>query len=659
VTLPGLALLARIAQSVHPAEIPAALSSPVLWAFAVFLVPCELWPVEVPLPAGTEEMKTSAAFGYAILLTSGARAAIGAMVVVAVLGGLVRRRGIWWTTFDVAHYALALAMTAFVVSAGSGAPRALGDVQVDAGTIGPILAGAGILFVTVHGVNAILTALRNGLSPFAYMSRDFSFQASTAGVLMALSPMAVVAAHSNLIVVPLLGLPLYSVYKSASSSLGRERDALHDSLTGLPNRTLFLDRVEHAVARSRRQGTSIAVLFLDLDGFKAVNDRFGHAAGDDLLNTVAQRLVSCVREADSVARLGGDEFAVLLEDVGRPEDVEELAGRILAALRSEIVIAGHDVVVGTSIGVAIAAPDDDASGLLRDADMAMYRAKALGKDRFFVYQPSLREENIRRLELIEALRRGIAEELVVHYQPVVDLENDRIDGVEALVRWQRGDTLVLPDAFIHAAEESGLIVELGERVLAQVVADAQILVEAAGHPLNIGVNMSAHQLREPSFADAVRRAVAALGDSRLVLEMTETVVVQDDEESAAMLRQLKALGAMLAIDDFGVGFSSIGYLQHLPVDIIKIDRTFTRDIDSDPRAAALVEAILLMGSALNLSVVAEGIERQTQVQRLRGSGCLIGQGFLFASAEPLSVAVGTLRDWAIGRAAPYAGSSVV
>jgi EAL domain-containing protein (putative c-di-GMP-specific phosphodiesterase class I) len=257
------------------------------------------------------------------------------------------------------------------------------------------------------------------------------------------------------------------------------------------------------------------------------------------------------------------------------------------------------------------------------------------------------------------LRRGIAEELVVHYQPVVDLENDRIDGVEALVRWQRGDTLVLPDAFIHAAEESGLIVELGERVLAQVVADAQILVEAAGHPLNIGVNMSAHQLREPSFADAVRRAVAALGDSRLVLEMTETVVVQDDEESAAMLRQLKALGAMLAIDDFGVGFSSIGYLQHLPVDIIKIDRTFTRDIDSDPRAAALVEAILLMGSALNLSVVAEGIERQTQVQRLRGSGCLIGQGFLFASAEPLSVAVGTLRDWAIGRAAPYAGSSVV
>jgi diguanylate cyclase (GGDEF)-like protein len=437
-----------------------------------------------------------------------------------------------------------------------------------------------------------------------------------------------------------------------------DRLARHDSLTDLPNRTLFLDRVEHAVARSRRQEMSIAVLFLDLDGFKAVNDRFGHAAGDDLLNTVAKRLLGCVREGDSVARLGGDEFAVLLEDVGRPEDVELLARRLLSALRSEIVIAGHDVVVGTSIGVALAAPTDDAAGLLRNADMAMYRAKALGKDRFFVYQPSLREENIRRLELIEALRRGMfAGELVVHYQPVVDLESGAIDGIEALVRWQRGDVLVPPDSFISAAEDSGLIVELGQRVLAQVVADSRELVAAAGHPLNIGVNMSAHQLREPGFIDEVRRAVAALGDSQLVLEMTETVVVQDDEESAEMLRQLKAIGAQLAIDDFGVGFSSIGYLQHLPVDIIKIDRTFTRDIDSDPRAAALVEAILLMGSALELRVVAEGIERRTQVQRLRGSGCRTGQGFLFSQPLPLEEFVTTLRDRSAEQEISLAGSA--
>jgi len=422
------------------------------------------------------------------------------------------------------------------------------------------------------------------------------------------------------------------------------RLARHDSLTGLPNRTLFLDRVEQAVARSGRAKRQIAVLFLDLDGFKSVNDRFGHAAGDELLNTVAKRLLGCVREGDSVARLGGDEFAVLLEDAGRLEDVQHLSRRLLDGLRSEIVISGHDVVVGTSIGVALSASEDDAAALLRNADMAMYRAKALGKNRYFVYQPSLREEAIRRLELIEALRRGIAAELVVHYQPVVDLDTGRIDGMEALVRWQRGDVLVPPDAFIAAAEESGLIVEIGERVLAQVVADAPILVAAAGHPLSLGVNMSAHQLREPAFLDQVRAAVLALGESQLVLEMTETVVVQEDEESGEALRLLKDAGALLAIDDFGVGFSSIGYLQHLPVGMIKIDRTFTRDIDSDSRAAALVEAILLMGSALDLLVVAEGIERRTQLARLRGSGCTIGQGFLFGRPQPLADTVDRLRD---------------
>ena len=420
--------------------------------------------------------------------------------------------------------------------------------------------------------------------------------------------------------------------------------ARHDALTGLPNRTLFLDRVEHAVARSRRQSHGIAVLFLDLDGFKAVNDRFGHAAGDDLLRTVAERLVGRVREGDSVARLGGDEFAVLLEDVRGLAEVEALCHRLLTALRTEIVIAGHEVVVGTSIGVALGSADDDAASLLRNADMAMYRAKTSGKDRFFVYQPSLREENIRRLELVEALRRGLADELVVHYQPVVDLELGRVDGVEALVRWQRGEVLVPPDAFIAAAEDSGLVVEIGEWVIRQVLADMPLLVDAVGRPLSVGVNMSAHQLREPAFVDQVRRAVRSLGDSTLVLEMTETVLVQDDPETSEALRQIKAVGARLAIDDFGVGFSSIGYLQHLPVDIIKIDRSFVRDVDTSPRAAALVEAILVMAQALDLRVVAEGIERESQVERLRRSDCRVGQGFLFARPQALADTVRTLRQ---------------
>ena len=430
------------------------------------------------------------------------------------------------------------------------------------------------------------------------------------------------------------------------------RLARHDALTALPNRVLFLDRVEQAVHRARRNGTSLAVLFLDLDGFKGVNDRFGHAEGDELLKTVAARLVGCVRAADSVARLGGDEFAVLLEAVDDARELEDLCHRLLAALRREIRVMGHEVVVGASIGVALAAPEDDAAGLLRNADMAMYRAKALGKDRFFVYQPSLREENVRRLELVEALRRGISRELVVHYQPIVRLEGAAVHGVEALVRWQRGDTLVPPDAFIGAAEESGLIVELGERVLARVVEDAPALQSAAGRPLSLSCNMSAYQLRTPGFADLVGDAVARLGENRLVLEMTESVVVTDDAETDQALRALRSVGATLAIDDFGVGFSSIGYLQHLPVDFLKIDRSFIRDIATSPRAAALVDAILVMGAALDLRVVAEGIETPDQAARLAEAGCLLGQGYLFGRPEPLADAVRHLGQAAPGTAAP-------
>jgi EAL domain-containing protein (putative c-di-GMP-specific phosphodiesterase class I) len=278
--------------------------------------------------------------------------------------------------------------------------------------------------------------------------------------------------------------------------------------------------------------------------------------------------------------------------------------------------------------------------------MAMYRAKALGKDQFFVYEPSLREANIKRLELIEALRAGVASELVVHYQPVVDLERGRVDGLEALVRWNRGGVIVPPDAFISAAEESGLIIELGERVLAQLVEDAPQLARAAGRSLNLGCNMSALQLRDPQFAGLVEDAVARLAevDCRLVLEMTESIVVADDHDNAEALRTLKRAGASLAIDDFGVGFSSIGYLQHLPVDILKIDRSFTIDVDVNERAAALVEAILVMGAALDLAVVAEGIERESQAIRLGELGCKIGQGYLYGQPSTLLETLRTLPD---------------
>jgi EAL domain-containing protein (putative c-di-GMP-specific phosphodiesterase class I) len=284
----------------------------------------------------------------------------------------------------------------------------------------------------------------------------------------------------------------------------------------------------------------------------------------------------------------------------------------------------------------------------------MYQAKALGKNRYFVYEPSLREANIKRLELIEALRAGVASELVVHYQPVVDLERGRVDGYEALVRWNRGGTLVPPDAFISAAEESGLIIELGARVLAQLVEDAPSLARAAGRSLNLGCNMSALQLRDPDFAELVSDAVARLAefDCRLVLEMTESIAVADDYDNAEALRTLKLAGASLAIDDFGVGFSSIGYLQQLPVDIIKIDRSFTSGVEVNERAAALVTAILVMGEALGVHVVAEGIEREDQARVLRELGCKIGQGYLYG--RPVALA-DTLRSLPAGMPVGLAG----
>jgi diguanylate cyclase (GGDEF)-like protein len=417
--------------------------------------------------------------------------------------------------------------------------------------------------------------------------------------------------------------------------------ARRDSLTGLPNRLMLTERLEQLIGDPARR--AVAVLYLDLDGFKSVNDRFGHAGGDDLLRRIADRLVAVTEPQDVVARLGGDEFAVLLVGA-RTRDVRRICDQVLTAVRVPVPLGGHCVTVGASIGVCLAGDHDAAAGLMRNADMAMYRAKARGKDEYVVYERSLGDDRVRHLELVEALRSGIETELVVHYQPLVDLDTERIIGVEALVRWQHAGRLVPPDQFIPAAEDSGLIVPLGNWVLRQVTRDAPQLIQAAGGPIDLAVNMSAHQLRDVDFPVRVGAATTGLGDSRLILEMTETVLVQDDAGTARALDRLTEAGARLAIDDFGVGYSSIGYLQHLPVSVLKIDRTFVREIDSGPRGRALIDAIMMMGSALGLDVIAEGIERPEQLGLLRSAGCRQGQGFLFARPQPLPDFLAMMRN---------------
>jgi diguanylate cyclase (GGDEF)-like protein len=420
--------------------------------------------------------------------------------------------------------------------------------------------------------------------------------------------------------------------------------ARHDLLTNLPNRGLLLDRVQHALQLSRRRGSRIALLFVDLDGFKPVNDRFGHAAGDSVLVDVARRLASCVRSSDTVARLGGDEFAILLEDV-RPAEVQAACERILTALSRGVHVAGHELSLSASIGVAFGDTSETADSMLRNADLAMYEAKSRGKDQFVSYERSIGRSRLQRLELVESLRASIsAGELSVVYQPVVRANTGRIVGVEALARWKSNGVDVPPDVFIKVAEESGLIVALGDVILARAGADAAALMEAAGGDLNIAVNVSARQLRETDFVHKVERVMATMAGAKLVLEITERDAIGEDPASLDTMERLAAKGVRFAIDDFGIGFSSIGYLQDTPVHIIKTDASFSEGIDRDERSCALLCSITMMGQALGLDVVVEGIERGAQLEHVRSHvHAPFAQGYLLHRPMPAAEVIRVLR----------------
>jgi diguanylate cyclase (GGDEF)-like protein len=397
--------------------------------------------------------------------------------------------------------------------------------------------------------------------------------------------------------------------------------ARHDTLTQLANRNVFLDRVEHALQMARRRRTRVAVLFCDLDGFKQINDRFGHNAGDALLVTIAGRIRSCVRASDTVARLGGDEFAILLEDVLDPYDVDRVTSSVLGAVIEQTEVNGHFVTVSTSVGVATSDGSDTGEGVLRSADIAMYEAKAQGKNCVARYQPELGSARVRKLEMVDALRAAISEgDLSVVYQPVIDVHSGAIVGLEALARWRHLNRDVPPTVFVSLAEETGLVVPLGEHVLNLVARDAQAISEAPGlrgGRLDMAVNISAQQLTSPAFVEKVHAVTESLHGLDLVLEVTERDVVREDSLSLEAMNRLVEAGVRFAVDDFGVGFSSIGYLQHLPVQILKTDRTFADSIDSSERSAELLRSMLLMGQALGLDVVVEGVERQEQLDLLR------------------------------------------
>jgi diguanylate cyclase (GGDEF)-like protein/PAS domain S-box-containing protein len=427
--------------------------------------------------------------------------------------------------------------------------------------------------------------------------------------------------------------------------------AYHDPLTGLANRRRVQDRIDQAITRTKSYGQTAYLLLLDLDDFKDVNDTKGHGVGDELLMAVAERLSAGLRPGDIAARLGGDEFTVLLLDVARPADAEALAERLTRTFDRPFELADGPVVTGASIGMATTAESHSAEELLRNADLALYAAKADGKRRWRRYEPALHDSAVERTMLRDSLARAIAEESVIlHYQPVVELGDGRVSGFEALARWPhavRG--MINPEQFIPLAEDTGQILALGRLLLRQAVTDAAEWNQAGTRtpPLTIAVNVSIQQFRDPGFADEVSALLetAGLPPELLVLELTESELMrQRDDQARKTLTVFKERRIRIAIDDFGTGYSSLSYLRDLPIDLLKIDKSFIAGITSSPEQAALVEGIIRIADALELYVVAEGVETQEQWDLLGATDCAYGQGYLFSRAQPAEQISALLRE---------------
>ncbi len=419
-----------------------------------------------------------------------------------------------------------------------------------------------------------------------------------------------------------------------------EHLAYHDSLTGLPNRALFYDRLIMAVSRSGRKQQKTAVLFIDLDQFKEINDSLGHTVGDQLLKLVAERIKTSTRETDSLARFGGDEFTLMLDEIEDTEDATLVAQKIIESLRVPFTVRDHELFVSGSVGISFY-PDDgvDADTLVRNADTAMYRAKDHGRDSYQLYAPAMNVRALERLALEQTLRKALSnDELTLYYQPLVRTEEGEVVfGVEALLRWNHPDLgMVSPAHFIAAAENSGLIVPIGEWVLSKATHQAMDWTDSLGYPLSVSVNLSARQFQQPNLLDQVRSALdeSGLPAAQLELEITESSAMQNADNTVRTLRELKKLGVRISMDDFGTGYSSLSYLKRFPIDTLKLDQAFVCDIGTDDDDGSIATAVLAMGRSLDLDVIAEGVEKETQLRFLQERACTRFQGYYFSVPLP-------------------------
>ncbi|MEO5657153.1 MAG: EAL domain-containing protein, partial [Nitrospiria bacterium] len=411
--------------------------------------------------------------------------------------------------------------------------------------------------------------------------------------------------------------------------------AHRDALTGLPNRTLLHDRLRQAIAQSQRTGAAMALFFLDLDRFKAINDTLGHVIGDLLIQAVAERLTGCVRESDTVARFGGDEFTIVVTNLAQGADAAKVAQKILDALSKPFLLGGPELFITTSIGITLFPGDEESiDGLLRNADAAMYRAKESGRNAYQFYAAEMNDHAVERLALENSLRHALERgEFLVHYQPQVDLGTGRISGAEALLRWRHPELgLISPARFVPIAEDTGLITPIGEWILRAAAEQGQAWRTAGLGPMRMAVNLSARQFTDRGLIQTIARVLGETGfpaDS-LDLELTESTIMHNAQATIATLHELKRMGVRFSIDDFGTGYSSLSYLKRFPIHILKIDPSFVRDVATNGTDAAIATAIIALAHSLHLTVIAEGVETQEQLEFLRANGCNEIQGFLFS-----------------------------
>jgi diguanylate cyclase (GGDEF)-like protein len=604
----------------------------------VALVLGELRPVKVARgEEGDDEITISSTFAMALVITGPLIFAVGAQIGAALLDDIRRRKPLRRALFNASQYTLTLAAARIFYATITGQSILGTTPHLTSLGIFAALVGSVAFFVVNHGVVGVAVALDMGVDVWTRLRQDVRFQLSTSGVLLTFAPVVIGAISVNRILLPLLLLPIAAIHKTAALAAERQQQALHDDLTGLPNRALFQDRTARLLADRAHNDDRLAVMLLDLDHFKEINDTLGHHVGDILIRELGQRLQTAVRDGDTVARLGGDEYAILVAGMTSADDAVYVAERMVSALREPFTIDGVRLDVQASIGIAISPEHGtEVETLIQRADVALYTAK---EDRgcWSMYSPESDRYTVERLAFLGELRTGLESgQLTVYYQPKSDARTGVVVGMEALARWQhptRG--LVPPDEFIPLAENTGLIGELTVEVLRQALHQVSQW-QAAGMRLGVSVNLSARQLTDldlPRDIDALLQQFG-LPPSVLTLEVTESTIMADPSRTMTVLRLLADLGVALSIDDFGTGYSSLSYLKRVDAHELKIDKSFVMGMSHNSNDAVIVRSTIELGHNLGLRMVAEGVEDAKTWRLLRALGCDVVQGYHLSRPLP-------------------------